>query len=354
MWRQSTDPSAASQEKCCNCTTFAAVLLAPLARVETKMNHSFISIVGILQSPRNIRILPEWLSGLYRELSENFSDFEFVLVNNHCLQSDIDEALQPLPEELRKHIFLLNLSTTVNRDNAILAGLDRANGDYTVIFEFDFAEKPELVRQLWEKSREGFDIVYLRARERRMSWSTRFLYSIFYGIMRRYSGLRLDPRAHHSRIISRRSLNSLLRLRENSRYLKAIYAIVGYNTAYLEVEEALLTDQDSSFGEQFRSSLVAITSFTTFLRSMLLWIFLCSVIVAGVSIVNAVKVKLTNVDIFGDHHESISGWAFLVVMMSVFFAITCLTLYIMSIYLSNIYTELKNRPPYILESVKRY
>jgi len=318
------------------------------------MHQSFISIIAVLQSPRNIRMLPGWLNGLYGELSVHFSDFEFVLVNNHCLPAEIDAMLQPLPEALRKYVFLLNLSTPVNRDNALLAGLDRANGDYTLIFEFDFAEKPQLVRQLWEKSQEGFDIVYLRARERRLPWASRILYNLFYGIMRRYSGLRLDPRAHHSRIISRRALNSLLRLRENSHYLKAIYALVGYNTASIDVEEPVLADPETSFGGQFRNSLVAITSFTTFLRSMLLWIFLFSVVVAGITIYNAVKVKLTNVDIFGDRHETLSGWAFLVVLMSIFFAITCLNLYIMSIYLSNIYTELKNRPPYIIESVRRY
>jgi len=99
---------------------------------------------------------------------------------------------------------------------------------------------------------------------------------------------------------------------------------------------------------------VAITSFTTFLRSLLLWIFLLSVGVAGVAMFNAIKVKLTQVDIFGEHVETVSGWAFLVVLMSIFFAITCLNLYIISIYLSNIYSEIKNRPLYIIESVKRY
>ncbi len=320
----------------------------------TQVRHSFLSIIGVLQTPRNIRELSDWLSGLYAELAANFSDFEFVVVNNHLDQALIDEAIRPLPEALRQNIFLLNLSTRVSRDNALLAGLDRANGDYVVIFEFDFAEEPALVTQLWEKSREHFDIVYLRARERRLPWTQRLLYRIFYGIMRRYSGLRLDPRAHHSRLISRRALNSLLRLRENSRYLKAIYALVGYNTASIDVEQPLLSDAGTSLGEQFRGSLVAITSFTTFLRSLLLWIFLFSCVVAGVAVFNAVKVKLTRMDIFGDYQEALSGWAFLVVLMSVFFAITCLNLYVMSIYLSNIYTELKNRPPYIIESVKRY
>ncbi len=208
---------------------------------------------------------------------------------------------------------------------------------------------------MWEESQKGADIVYLRARERRHSRSSRMLYKAFYFIMQRWSGLRLDPRAHHTRIISRRALNSLLRLRENSRYLKANYALVGYNTAAIEVEEPLYSDPEVTLGEQFRTSLVAISSFTTFLRTLLLWIFLFSVLVAGVAIYNAVKVKLTHVDIFGDRVEnSLTGWASLVVLMSVFFAITCLNLYVMSIYLSNIYSELKNRPLYIIESVKRY
>ncbi len=318
------------------------------------VRRSFISVVGVLQSQRNVRELETWLTGLYGELAAQFSDFEFVLVNNGCDLTSIDEALKPLAEDLRKNIFLLQLSAPVSRDNALVAGLDRANGDYTVIFEFDFAGKPQLVTQLWETSQTGFDVVYLRARERQISWANRMLYRVFYRIMQRYSGLRLDPQAHHTRLISRRALNSLLRLREHSNYLKANYALVGYNTAHIAVEEPLLGDPDATFAEQFRTSLVAITSFTTFLRSILLWIFLSSVVVAGVAIFNAVKVKLTNVDIFGDPQQALSGWAFLVVMISVFFAITCLNLYIMSIYLSNIYSEIKNRPLYIIESVKRY
>ncbi|MBK9337620.1 MAG: glycosyltransferase [Lewinellaceae bacterium] len=318
------------------------------------MHHSFLSVIGIIQSGRQVRELESWLTGLYAELAANFSDFEFVLVNNHSDLTAIDAVIRPLPEALRKNIFLLNLSTPVSRDNALLAGLDRANGDYAVVFDFDFAHKPTLITRMWEQSQTGFDIVYLRGPERRLPWAYRLLYQLFYGILHRYSNLRIDPSAHHTRIISRRALNSLLRLRENSRYLKAIYALVGYNTAALAVEQPLEPEPETSFGEQFRTALVAITSFTTFLRSLLWWIFVSSCLVAGMAIFNAVRVRLTNMDIFGNYHQTVSGWAYLVVMISVFFAITCLNLYIMSIYLSNIYSEIKNRPLYIIESVKRY
>jgi len=318
------------------------------------MHHSFLSVIGVIQSNRQVRELGPWLTNLHTELAAQFSDYEFVLVNNHCDKVAIDAALQPLSEDLRKNVFLLNLSAPVSRDNALLAGLDRANGDYAVVFEFDFAQNTSLVTRMWEMSQAGFDIVYLRAPERRLPWAHRVLYQLFYGILHRYSNLRIDTRAHHTRIISRRALNSLLRLRENSHYLKAIYALVGYNTAALDVEQPLEPEPDTSFGEQFRTALVAITSFTTFLRSLLWWIFVSSCLVAGLAVFNAVKVRLTNVDIFGDHHQAVSGWAYLVVMISVFFAITCLNLYIMSIYLSNIYSEIKNRPLYIIESVKRF
>jgi len=318
------------------------------------MHQSFISVIGVLQTPGQIGRLRRWSSRLYDELRAHFSDFEFILINNRCDQASIDEAFRPLPEDLRKNIFMLNLSAPVDRDNGILAGLDRANGDYAVIFEFDFEDQPGLLTSMWEKSRDNFDIVYLRARERRLPWWNKSLYWIFYGIMRRYSGLRLDPRAHHTRLISRRALNSLLRLRENSHYLKAIYALIGFNTAWIEVEMPLYPESGAHLGAQFRTSLIAITSFTGFLRSLLLWIFLMSCLTAGLAIYNAVKVRLTNVDIFGDYHQTLSGWASLVVLISVFFTITCLNLYIISIYLSNIYTELKNRPPYIIESVKRF
>ena len=317
-------------------------------------HQSFISMVGVLQSHREGRELSAWLSGLYGELLAHFSHFEFVLVNNGGDLAQIESVIRALPEDLRKHVFLLNLSTPVNRDNAILAGLDRANGDYTAIFEFDFSAKPELITQLWETTQTGKEIVYLRAQQRKLPWTQRVLYHFFYFILRRYSSLQIDPWAHHTRIISRRALNSLLRLRENSRYLKANYALVGYATASIQVPEPLHPDPSASLSEQIRTALVAVSSFTTFLRSLLLWIFFFSVLVAGVATFNAIKVKLTNVDIFGEQVESLSGWAFLVVLMSVFFALTCLILYVMSIYLSNIYSEIKNRPLYIIESVRRY
>lgn len=317
------------------------------------MNNCFISIVNVIQSSADLPLLESYLQNVYAVLNANFADYEIILVNN-AISRSVEEHILPLPPEIKQHVFLLNLSRRTNKNNAIIAGLDRANGDYTVIFEALFAQKASLINDLFEKTKAHFDIVYLKAKARNVQVKSRFFHALFYFIIRRFSNLSVDEKAHDTRIISRRALNSILRLRENLRYMKAIYSLVGYKTSSIEVEEKLEAKAEDSFSEQFKTSLVAITSFTTFLRSLLFGIFIFSFIILVLVIVNAIKVKMSGIDIFGNVGQAMTGWAFLVIMISVFFAITCLNLYIMSIYLSNIYNEIKQRPLYIIESIKRF
>lgn len=316
------------------------------------MNNCFLTVVVVLSSDEEVEKLPTLFKGLKPTLEAGFSDFEVILVNN-TLRRDFSEYLVGIPEAFKRFVYMLNLSSPVVKNHAIVAGLDRSNGDYTVIYEKEFWDKPEIINELYRKSNEGFDIVYLQASRREDRFYVKPFYKIFYGILRKYSDLKVDDRAHDTRIISRRALNSLLRLRENLRYMKAIYSIVGYRTSFIKVDTPIRHDE-TRFTDKFRTSLIAITSFTSFLRTLFLWIFLVSIGFLVLVIVNAVKVKLTNYDLLGSYHDAIPGWTFLVVLSSIFFALTCLMLYIMSIYLDNIYQEIKHRPMYIIESVQRF
>ena len=315
------------------------------------MHNTFISVIGVIHQKYDLDQLSIYLEGLLPILEANFSDYEIILVNN-VPEWRIDDAIAPLLPALKKQIYLIQLSSRTNKNHAILAGLDRANGDYTVIFETIFADQPEVILELFAKSQEQYDVVYLRARERESSQGMKWLYRTFYFILKRYSQLKVDEKAHNTRLISRRALNSLLRLRENLRYMKAIYSIIGFRTTSINTEQALPNDED--FRERFRTSLVAITSYTTFLRSSMLLIFLGSFLFLMGVIANALKVKFTETDLLGNPAIADSGWTFLVILIAIFFAVTTLNLYIMSIYLSNIYTEMKQRPPYIIESVQRF
>lgn len=311
----------------------------------------FISVVGVLQHPSDWSRLESYLLSTGNLLAANFTDFEIILIQN------TGEPLQPfawgsIPASIRKNTYWIKLSKQVNKNHAILAGLDRANGDYTYVFGLEMADQAQLMLDLFSKANAGYDIVYLRMKENGGKGKWKVFRRLFYFIMKHYSELKLDPGALETRIISRRALNNLLKLRENLRFMKAIYSLVGYPTAALSLQKAPQTEPPG-FRENFRTSLLAITSFSTFLKTLSLWIFLGSVGIAALVIFNAFLVKLAHVDIFGTPQEALSGWAFMMVVIAVFFSITFLNFYLLTIFISNIYHEIKNRPLYIIESISR-
>ncbi|MCB0663236.1 MAG: hypothetical protein KDC24_10885 [Saprospiraceae bacterium] len=315
------------------------------------MKPVFISIVGVLQHPSDWSRLETYLLEVGPTLQDHYTDFEIILIQN------TGDPLYPftwekLPDSIRKNTYWIKLSNQVNKNHAILAGLDRANGDYTVVFGLEMTGHADLITELHQKTSEGYDIVYLRSAKPGKGQKNGLFRKVFYFIMDHYSELKIDPQALDTRIISRRALNNLLKLRENLRFMKAIYSMVGYPTAYICIQEVPETNTPG-FGENFRTSLLAITSFTTFLKTLSLWIFLFSVGIAAVVILNAFLVKLAHVDIFGTPQEALSGWAFMIVVIAVFFSITFLNFYLLTIFISNIYHEIKNRPLYIVESIQR-
>lgn len=154
------------------------------------MHNSFISIVAVIENQDQAKLLNAYLNNLFNVLDSSFSDYEIILVNNTYIRDFSNEigALQP---SLKQNIFMLNLSSPVNRNHAIVAGLDRSNGDYTVIFDIKFYQKPELIEELYLKSSAGSDIVYLKAKKRQIKSQYTLFYKLFYWILKNIQNFRL-------------------------------------------------------------------------------------------------------------------------------------------------------------------
>ena len=321
------------------------------------MNNSFLSIVLILDEESDWKQLPGRLQTVYGALKGQFAHWEIILVNNTD-RRQLEGVFDGLEEGLRSGLYLIHLARKTNHHHAALAGFDRANGDYTILLENAFLhernaeESKAPILALYEKAREGYDIVYFRAPARKARFTQRLLYGLFYHIMRRYSELDIDPLAHDTRIISRRALNALLRLREKLPFMKAIYSLVGYRSTAVDTSVPI-DRRKTPLREQIHNSLLSITSYTHFLRAMLLRVFLFAMAFLFLVTANALSVKFIGKDLLGTPQEAVSGWTFLVVLISAFFAMTFLILYIMSIYLSNIYQEIKQRPLYVVEAFQR-
>lgn len=314
------------------------------------MRPTFLSLVFVLDDAADRADLVRGLPELHRHVQTAYRDYEYIVINNRP-DWPVAADFKELPTDFLPHLYLINLSSRTDRNHAWLAGLDRANGDYTIPLDARLTNRPTLIDQLFDRAQEGYDIVYLRAtsgRGRSFGW----LHGVFHRILRRYSKLDVDPLAHHSRIISRRALNALLRLRESLPYLKAAYSLVGFRAAALPLDEPLSEVPD--FRDRFQAGLRTISGYTTFPRALMGWILVGSLLFLLAVVTNAVMVRFLGHDLFWQPVRAASGWTYLVVLIGVFFATVSLQLYLVSIYLANMYEEIKRRPLYTIESIVRF
>ncbi len=313
------------------------------------MYNTFISVVGII--PDSTYVLKSVLSKTHKVLKESFQDFEIILVNNG-LSYDFDNALTGL-EDIYSHIRVLNLSKSIDSNNAIVAGLDHANGDYIIVMDMDVF--PELIAELYQKTQENNDVVYVRFRDRKMPFLKKSIFKLFYYIMDKYSDIQIDFNMSDTRIISRRALNSILRVREKMRYMKGIYSFVGYRTSFIEINSPVgnSSKRSPSYSQLLTTAISAITSFTDIAHKLLLYVFFASLIFCVGASVNAMSVKFLGFDIFGNPTPNVPGYTFLIVFLAITFSLNILVLYVFSIFLFSINREIKDRPIYILESIQR-
>jgi len=314
------------------------------------MNYSFISLISLVVPDEET--IKKYLKNTHALLKENFSDYEIILINNKTFR-DIRYITKDLDADIRKDISVINLSKEVTVDNALVAGLDRANGDYTVILDMSFTDNPGLILELYTKSQSNNDVVYVKHKKRKLSIIQRVLFNLYFIVLRKLSDLHVDINMDKSRIISRRALNSILKVRENLSYMKGVFAYVGYNTDFIEVQSPKI-ERQGSIPKQLNFALMALISFTDVLSKLFQWIFILSLLFSFVTILDAVFIKLFGFDIFGTIQENvIPGWSFLIVTISIMFTLVSLMLYLLSVYMSSLNNEIRNRPIYIIESIQR-
>jgi polyisoprenyl-phosphate glycosyltransferase len=314
------------------------------------MNYSFISVVSLVVPDEEL--INKFLVNVHSVLKENFSDYEIILVNNKAYK-DIRPITKGLDQDIRKDVSVINLSKPILEDNALFAGLERANGDYTIIFDMYYFGHCSLIVDLYRKTQENIDIVYLKHKKRELSFRDNLMFHGYYWLMKSDSDVVVDMNVDKSRIISRRAMNSLLRLRESTRYFKGIFSFVGYDCSYIEVDMHVKKENRTLKHQVKVASLIFLSS-SDILNRLFFGIFIISLLfAAGVSL-DALLIKLRGSDLFGTvQNNTIPGWSFLIIMISVMFSLVCLILYLMSVYLSHINREIKQRPVYIIESIQR-
>ncbi len=190
--------------------------------------------------------------------------YEFLVVDDGS--TDATRSLVRDYAATRGNVGYVFLSRNFGKERAMLAGLDRANGDTAVIIDADMQDPPELIPGMVALWREGYDDVYARRRSRAgESWFKRATSRWYYRVLAAMSPVTIQPDTGDFRLLDRRCVLALRRLREANRNTKALFSWIGFR------KKEILYDRDArlagrskwSYPKLVRLAIDGITSFST-------------------------------------------------------------------------------------------
>ena len=271
--------------------------------------------------------------------------FEIVFVNDGSRDNTLAHLLDRGVSERRMRI--VNLSRNFGKEAALTAGIDHARGDVIVPMDIDLQDPPELIEPFMARWREGYDVVYGVRTQR--PWDTaakRLSAGWFYRIFNSLSPVRIPEHVGDFRLVDRRAVEVLRQLPERNRFMKGLFAWVGFNAVGVPYERPQRAAGASKFNlwRLWNFALDGVVSFST--APLRAW-FYVGVVIAAIAVLYALFI-VTRVLFFG---IDTPGYASLLIVVLLMGAIQLLSLGIIGEYLGRLFLEVKARPIYVVEGV---
>ena len=285
--------------------------------------------------------LPALLQVLTARLRECASAWEVLVVDDGS--RDLTEAAL-LPWLQEPGVRYLRLSRNFGKEVALSAGIDHALGEVVVLLDADLQHPPEMIPQMIAAWIEGADMVCAaRASRADESWRKRLGTRWFYAIVNASSRVEIPEDAGDFRLMDRKVVDALKSLPERDRFLKGLYAWVGFRNRIVHYTPDARHSGESSFSLHGLASL-ALTGITSFTNLPLrVW--------SGVGAVVAVAAMLLALYVVAEHFiigNPVPGWATIVVSVAFFSGMQLLSIGILGEYVGRIYNEVKQRPLYLI------
>jgi len=273
----------------------------------------------------------------------NIISSEFVFVDDGSSDKTL-EVLHELSQQDRK-VHFVSFSRNFGKEAALYAGLSKACGEYIAVMDVDLQDPPALLPQMLEAiQNEGFDCAATRRVTRKNEPPVRsFFARLFYKIMGKLSDVPVVDGARDFRLMTKKYKDAVLSLIERNRFTKGIFPWVGFKTKWFAYEniERVAGQTKWSFWKLFLYSLDGIIGFSTKPLAFSAIVGIISIFVAFLLIVFIAIRRI----VFGD---DVQGWASLVCFMTFFSGLQLFCIGICGLYISKIYTEVKQRPIYIV------
>lgn len=287
--------------------------------------------------------LPELYRRLELVMESLDGSCEIVLVDDGSTDGSYEVMLQL--HQLDERVVALRLSRNFGHQVAITAGLDHARGQAVIIMDGDLQDPPEVALSLAERWRAGYQVVYAvrdeRAGESRVKLATA---TWFYRLMGRLSEVEIPADAGDFRLVDRRAVDAVNAMREHRRYLRGMFAWVGYDQTGVHYVRNARHAGTTKF--PLRKMLAfAADGVVSFSAAPLRLTMMLGFTVSALSFlmgVMAIVFKITDVYV-------VPGWASVVVSMAFLGGVQLTVLGVIGEYIARIHDEVKQRPLYLVQ-----
>jgi polyisoprenyl-phosphate glycosyltransferase len=290
------------------------------------------------------KILPTLIERIESSVSKITDDFEIILVEDGG--PDISWEVIEKFAKINPNIIGLKLSRNFGQHYAITAGLDYAKGDWVVVMDCDLQDQPEEIEKLYNKAKEGYDVVLARRYEREDHFFKRLFSKLFYRTLGYLTGSDQDESVANFGIYSRKVISAVNSMRESIRYFPTMIKWVGFKSAKVNVDhdERLIGSSSYNFKRLIDLALDIILAYSDKpIRLLIKFGLIVSMGSIVIALIYFLKWLSGDVIILGYTSIIISLWLMSGIIIS--------TLGIIGLYIGKIFEGVKKRPIYIVDKI---
>lgn len=298
-------------------------------------------VVPVYKEEKNI---PEFLRRTVPVLESVTRDFEIIF----SMDPSPDRTEQVILEARAKdaRVKLLKFSRRFGQPMASLAGLRYSSGQAVIVMDVDLQDPPELIKDMIEQWRQGFDVVYAQRISREgENWVKRLISYWGYRLINKIADVNIPPNTGDYRLLSRRVVTEVIKLKESHGFLRGMVAFVGFRQTSVKFRRVPRHAGVGNYNRFLGSLRIGLNGVFCFSNYMLTLSSMLGFAFAGVSF-------LMGVIYFA---MKVAGWPFpmgnptIVICVLFMGGVQLITLGILGEYVARIYDEVKDRPKFIVD-----